>query len=536
MSGAFAQMSSFPKPSYFRETFQTTVPKVQLQDPVRLKDFVISGKLELSLKDYLQLVISNNTNVQIQMMSLEIPKNAIQRAFSPWDPLATASFGATRQLSLPTSQLEGSAGGAAVSSLNQPFRATYSQTLDTGTNYQFAYNATKSATSNSFNNYNPALTSNFQLNLTQPLLRNRGRYINRVNLMVARSNYRISEYNLRQSLISAVSNAENAYWSVILARENIKVAEGAKVVAQKLMDYTQQQLDLGALSPLDIFQSKQQLAQTDLQLASAQFALVQAEDALRMQIGVDLDPEIRKLPIVLTESVDLPNPDAIVYDSEGTVQQALANRPDLKGLTQRLDVDDLQITSSKNGLLPQLDLSGTYTSQGRGGIFYQRQGLGSDAVVNSIQGGFGDALSQMFGFGYPIYGASLTLRLPIKSHTAAMDVADALVRKKNDALTLRNSQETVRLNVLTAITSLNGSKEQLKLAKTLREISQSNLDAMNKKYELGTEIIPNVTRAAQDLTTAEFNVVSNQIGLRRAILQVLTQTGEVLDQRGIVIQ
>src|SRR5580765_7941409 len=107
MSGAFAQMSSFPKPSYFRETFQSTVPKVQLQDPVRLRDFVISGKLELSLKDYLQLVISNNTNVQIQMMSLDIPKNAIQRAFSPWDPLATASFGATRQLSLPTSQLEG---------------------------------------------------------------------------------------------------------------------------------------------------------------------------------------------------------------------------------------------------------------------------------------------------------------------------------------------------------------------------------------------------------------------------------------------
>src|ERR1043165_2731200 len=126
-AATFGQTTSFPKVNYFRETFQSTVPKVELKDPVRLRDYVVGGKLELSLKDYLQLVMANNTNVQIQMMSLETPKNAIQRAFAPWDPLATASFGSTRTLSLPTSQLEGSAGGAAVSSLSQPFRATYSQ-------------------------------------------------------------------------------------------------------------------------------------------------------------------------------------------------------------------------------------------------------------------------------------------------------------------------------------------------------------------------------------------------------------------------
>src|ERR1051325_4931789 len=89
-AGAFAQMKSFPKPDYFRETFQSTVPKVELKDPVRLRDYVQSGKLELSLKDYLQLVMANNTNIQIQTLSLETPKKAIQRAVAPWDPLATA--------------------------------------------------------------------------------------------------------------------------------------------------------------------------------------------------------------------------------------------------------------------------------------------------------------------------------------------------------------------------------------------------------------------------------------------------------------
>ena len=105
-AGAFAQLSSFPKPSYFRETFSKTQPKIELKDPVRLKDFVASGKLELSLKNYLALVMSNNTDIQIQMLSLEMPKNAIQRAFGVWDPRAVASFTTTRATTPPTSALE----------------------------------------------------------------------------------------------------------------------------------------------------------------------------------------------------------------------------------------------------------------------------------------------------------------------------------------------------------------------------------------------------------------------------------------------
>ena len=64
-AGAFAQMSSFPKPNYFREVLQQTKTKVDLRDPVRLKDFVVSGKMELSLKNYLELVMANNTDVQV---------------------------------------------------------------------------------------------------------------------------------------------------------------------------------------------------------------------------------------------------------------------------------------------------------------------------------------------------------------------------------------------------------------------------------------------------------------------------------------
>src|SRR3569833_3167870 len=104
-AGAFAQMSSFPKPNYFRETFQKTRTTVELRDPAKLRDYVVGGKLELSLKHYLELVMANNTDIQLQFLTVEQPKNAIQTAMGVWDPTGRASFTTTRSTSLPTSPL-----------------------------------------------------------------------------------------------------------------------------------------------------------------------------------------------------------------------------------------------------------------------------------------------------------------------------------------------------------------------------------------------------------------------------------------------
>jgi len=91
-------------------------------------------------------------------------------------------------------------------------------------------------------------------------------------------------------------------------------------------------------------------------------------------------------------------------------------------------------------------------------------------------------------------------------------------------------------------TAADGSDLGLKLARLFEvlntpvEARQKNLDAENKKYELGTDINQNVILAQNALVQAESNVVVNQIGLRRNLLTVLTKTGELLDERGIVVQ
>ena len=142
----------------------------------------------------------------------------------------------------------------------------------------------------------------------------------------------------------------------------------------------------------------------------------------------------------------------------------------------------------------------------------------------------------MFGFNYPTYSAGLTLRCRSATATASANMANALIQKKSDSLTVRNQQQNVRLQVLSALTALEGAKEQLKLANIQREFAKLNQDAAEEKYKLGTETNQNVVFAQQAMAQADLTVVNAQISLRRSLLNLMTQTGELLDDRGIVVK
>ncbi len=532
----FAQMSSFPRPNYFRETFSKPAARVELQPPVRLSDFVVDGKLELSLRSYLELVLSNNTDIAIQKLTVETAKNAITRAFAPFDPSASARFTSTRSKLPATDVLQGA---STVVTLSQPATFSYNQTLQNGTQYTVNFSGQKNSTNSGFQNFNPALNSNFGVNFTQPLLKNRGGEVNRIAIMQARSRLRKSEYDLRDTLLRMLTDAENAYWDVVLARENLHVSEKALELADAALKRAQRELELGAMSPLDIFQPQQVYATAEISVSQAQFLLQQRMDALRRQVGADLDPDVRKLSINLTETV-LPPADTGQIDAEAAVEKALVNRPDLKSALQSLDVDDLVIKKVRNDLRPDFSLLGTYTSQGRGGTFYQRSNVfnstGSSSILKVLPGGFGDAMDQMFGFGFPVYMVGVQLRLPIKNRAAAADMADAIIAKRRDSLAVRTTEQQIRLDVLTAVSQVESSKASVKLAQVALDFAQKRLDAEQKKYELGTSQIYFVLQAQQDLVTAQSTLVTQSVQYRRNILNLLRRTGELLDERGIVVQ
>ena len=70
----------FPKPGYFRKNFAPAPVRVDLAPPVQIEDYIVEGKLELSLKSYLSLVMANNADISIQRLVVQLSRNTLAGA------------------------------------------------------------------------------------------------------------------------------------------------------------------------------------------------------------------------------------------------------------------------------------------------------------------------------------------------------------------------------------------------------------------------------------------------------------------------
>lgn len=538
LSGAEFSAPLFPTKSYFRtHLFSRPSGHVELKPPVRIEERVADGKIELSLRSYLELVMANSPDIEIQRLNVEVQKDAIERAFGIFDPFASASFNTTRTKTPATDLLSGA---AALNTLSQPANFSYQQMLETGTSYNVGFSGSKFSTNSAYSTYNPAISTQLNVGFSQPLMRNRGSFITKLPVTIARSRLRQSQYSARDGIIQLIYQAENDYWQLIQDRESLRVNEEALKLNDASLQRARKEQELGAASPLDIFQPEADYASAQIAVSQAKYQVQQSEDRVRKQIGADLDPKLRQLPIVLTESVLPPAGDTPI-DAEQEVAKALRTRPDLKAAIQSLDIDDLNIRKATNGLRPDISLNGNYTSAGRGGIYYQRSNVTlsdgtTGTITNVMPGGFGDSISQLFGFGFPVYSLGITLRLPIRDRAAQANLADSLVAKRMDALAQRSLEKSIRQGVLNAVSQLESSKASVKLAIISRDLAQKVLDAEQKKYDLGVTQIYFVLDAQRRVATANSVLVTQATNYRRSLLNLLRLTGELLDERGITIQ
>jgi outer membrane protein len=514
-------VSAFPRPSWFRQHFAPPLTTVQLQTPARLSEFVAGGKVQLSLKQYIELVLQNNTDIALAKLQVETPANAITRTLSAYDPSVSASFSSTRTVQTSINQLEGV---PTVKTLSQPLSGTYSQLLPSGTSLTVRYDAQRYSSNQTYSTYNPILSSNLTVGFEQPLLQNRGAAFAKMNILIAKSALNISRRQVSDRVTSILLAAETVYWDVVQARETVALMNSFLELRAAALDRAQKQVEAGALLPLELYQPKSDYASAQLAVIQAKRTLAQRENALREQIGADLDPAIRLLPIELTERLDMTV--LSVPDKEQAVSKALALRPDAQAAREALDADSISIRRASEALRPNLAITGSYTSQGLGGTF----------LATSLPGGLGDALSQMFRFGSPVYSFGLKLRFPIRDHSAAADFADAGVKKKQDALNVRKLEQSIRRQTLDAIDNLEAARASLENAQLAREYAAKRTEAEQKKYDLSITTIYLLLTAQSAQNAAESSVLDQLIAYRRNLLNYYVITGQLLQERGVALQ
>src|SRR5580698_2140607 len=489
----------------------------KLNGPDHLRTYVVDGKLKLSLQDAVTLTLENNSLIRVQQTQVDFSKFSLLAAHSPFDPLLNTSYNVNSSTFPPSSVLQGTGGNVAVNTTTQVAQFNYSQTFETGTNVQAGLTSTNGFTNNSFDFLNPSIASSLNFQLTQPLLRNGWLFANRAPLIVARKNLEESRANFVAEVSNNILVAVGQYWAVIQAQGNLDVARRSLDAADATYKRDKRALELGALPPLDIYRSESQVASRRVQLIQGEYALKQAEDALRMVIGADQDPYFQALDLELTEKAE-PAGELRTIDAASALQQAFNKRPEFDGARAALSIDETRIRLAHNHLLPELDLTGLYASNGVGGT----QFINGQRITSS-------SVNQLFGFGYPTYGAQLSLSLPLKNRAAKAEMGTALVSRRSDLYNERQIREQVSLDVSSAVHQLEEAKLSIAAGKDALDLARKTLAAEQRKYELGSETIFFVLEAQTELATAELSLLQAEVNYQLAVAGLDYATGELLE-------
>jgi HAE1 family hydrophobic/amphiphilic exporter-1 len=524
----FSVLSILPASAQDRENYRglltQQVASDKLSGPQHLRDYVADGKLRLGLRDAVLLTLENNSAVRVQEARVETSKFALLGTYQPFDPKLESVLDVSRFSSPGTNELQGigTSGNGPLNLLNQNVQVNYSQTFQTGTNLVVGLASAKTSTNSSFYFFNPYFSSTLKLQFTQPLLRNAWRFANRTPLVIARRALQQSRASFEAQVSDAILQVVTQYWAVVQARGDLEVERKSLEAADVTYQNNKRALELGALPPLDIYRSESAVASRRVLMIKGEYALKRTEDALRMTIGADLDPYFHALDLELTEKPDVEG-EPRNMDAASALGEALKQRPDLLAARYSLDNDDTSIRLARNRLKPDLSLSGFYQSNGLGGNEFS---LATGQLIS--RGGLGSSFNQLFGFGFPGYGATLTLNLPIKNRAAQAELGSALVSRHRDLYLAQEIQQQVTLDVTNSIHQLEEAKLTLAAGRTALDLAQKVLAAEHRKYELGVGTIFFILDAQTQLAQAQSDLLQAEISYQVAVAAVDHATGGLL--------
>ena len=93
-----ARAQTFPMPDYFHELIFSPQPPQPLPDTKGFRDYIVDGKLRLSLQDAMLLLLEHSTEVHIDRLAVTDAEFNVERAFANFDPALASTFNTDRTI------------------------------------------------------------------------------------------------------------------------------------------------------------------------------------------------------------------------------------------------------------------------------------------------------------------------------------------------------------------------------------------------------------------------------------------------------
>ncbi|HLH77991.1 MAG TPA: TolC family protein [Candidatus Binataceae bacterium] len=398
---------------------------------------------------------------------------------------------------------------------------------------------------NFFESVRPFYVPTLTLSLTQPLLRAFGWKFATINVRLAHSALRQAQFNYEQTLQDLVYKVATDYWAVVLARDQLKVAEQTVAFYDDLVRDNMAQLKVGTLAPLDVREAQAAAETAQANLFSARAVLGNAEIVLAQDVMLNNADSF--LPRTI-EPIDHPNPDeSMVAEEEHSLEDGFAHLPSLAAARAAISSAAINVQYMDNQMLPSLTLGSqvSLTSQAGELVCNPPLGASSSTVFNcttipgvafngetlpEYRGGYGTALSQMFSFRYLTYIFSLNFEMPADDAYLRAMVAQARMQATQLHRQYQAAVDQMVVNVRSAVANVAADIQTVKASRARSAYARAAFYDEQKLFANGMATTHDLIQYQTEDATVEANELQAEINLEDAKLALRHANGNLLRQ------
>lgn len=514
----------------------------------------------LTLEQSIELALSNNLEIEIERTNRDTAQEAVLAARGFFDP----SFRWTplfENRNIPTgSILQGAGGTLNERFLNQNFYLNQ-RLPNYGTALNLAFENSRQTSTNPFNSFAPFLTSRLLFGVSQPILRGRDTDPQRSEITIRRKQAGLSDVDYQIKVIDVITRVEQAYWDVVAARQDVVVEGDSVNLAREQLATNQRLINSGTLAPVELSASEAELQRRLDTLYSSVANLTTVENNLKVLLAPD-----RNAPLWGEEILPVDDQTRTVPDTEDlheAVAHALQHRPELKSVTLRQEINGVEKGLNSDLRKPQFNLVGNYSLNGLGGtlrpgdnpltasntLLYNQvnklSGLSGlpllptaslGAPPDNLLGGYGAALSNVFGGRYQSFQAGVQIDLNFRNRTADANYAQSVIAEKRLRLQQAQVEQGVEAQVRNALQGVQTSRQRILAAEASSRAAQEKLESETRLFQTGESTNFLVLTRQNEAADSRRRLVIARLDFNKYISRLQQVLGSTLPSHKVILK
>lgn len=491
----------------------------------------------MALSEVLQEAVERNIDLALNAFDIHISEARVLAAMGVYDVFLLAGVDA----SISETPRRGSQFAFSLAQRSISANVGFRRALESGGSISLLLTAARTQTDQPLNPFDTSqgatTVSQYAirptLQITHPLLQGLGIKVNRAPIDQARIATSQAEAQRQLTAQTLARDLISAYWDLLFAHRDLINKRRSVALAQRQLERTQALVSAGRLSPVDAKAVEQGVVARESDAIVAENNLLNASITIRTYMGQQFTQ--RKV-LGLWPSTD-PRVEPRRVDVQLEIDKALKANPQIRQLELSLASYRIEELVASNQRLPRLDVTGTFSPQGRSADTLPSPSEGSAGRLATWPEAFGNFFNRQVATNgiladWTLTG-SLSLTWDIQNRGPRGNHEAAKLQLERAEVQLYQVQQTVSANVILAANTLRTAAKVLEVSDVSLDLAEENLAAEQARFEVGRSTNFDVLLRLDEVDAAAATALNARIGYLKGIVQLQALTGEILPAFGL---